>query len=173
MVLVGARASGKSTVGKELAWRLGWSFVDTDVGVAAVVGRAVGAFLAEHGEAAFRAVEAEVVDDALRHPNRAVVALGGGAVTIDAVASALRSLPVLVVWLEAPVAELVRRLRADPIQRPPLTDLPLEEEVRALLARRAARCEALAHIRLETFPANVDACCASLLATIQPLLTGS
>ena len=171
VVLIGARASGKSTLGRALASRLGWAFVDTDLELATRVGQPADAFLASRGEKEFRVVEGEVVCRALAHKGRAVLALGGGAVTIPAVVAAVLRAPALVVWLQAPPSTLVQRLRSAGGTRPPLTDLPLEAEVLSLLERRRAACEELAHIGLETFPANVDACCASLFATIEPLLS--
>lgn len=171
IALIGARGVGKSTIGTVLADRLRWAFADADAELATQVGQAAGEFLALRGEAAFRAVEQEVTCRLLRSSGRAVLALGGGAVTIPAVDRALRRPTVVVVWLHAPPEVLVERIESDSALRPPLTALPLDEEVRALLARRRAACEELAHVRLETFPANVDACCTELLATIKPLLT--
>jgi len=170
IALIGARGVGKSTLGRLLAARLGWGFVDTDDDLAARVGCSAGAFLQSAGEAAFRAVESAVVGEALAREGHTVLALGGGAVTVPAVRLAVRRAGATVVWLSAPAAALAQRLRTSPHLRPPLTDLPLEVEVAALLERRRAACAEIAHIGLETFPANVDACCASLLATIEPLL---
>lgn len=171
IALIGARAVGKSTLGRRLAERLGWPFTDTDDEIAAQVGRAAGDFLAERGEAEFREIERQVVGGVLARSGRAVVALGGGSVIIPSVAAALRASGVLVVWLQAPAAVLVERQRYASVRRPSLTGSSLEAEVSTLLERRQAACDGLASIRLETFPANVDACCTDLLATIEPLLT--
>src|SRR5690606_28472033 len=123
VALPGPRAVGKSTLGRALAARLGWRFVDTDDEVGTRVGCPAGAFLAARGEAAFRAVEAEVAVAALAPGPRAVVALGGGAVTLAAVRAALRRPGVVAVELRAPIEVLVERQARDP--RPKLTDLPL------------------------------------------------
>jgi len=171
VALLGPRAVGKSTLGRALAARLGWRFVDTDDEVGTRVGCPAGAFLAARGEAAFRAVEAEVAVAALAPGPRAVVALGGGAVTLAAVRAALRRPGVVAVELRAPIEVLVERQARDP--RPKLTDLPLADEVAALVRARAAAHAEVAAFVLETFPANVDACCARLLATIGPLPSDS
>jgi shikimate kinase len=74
--LAGMMGSGKSTVARELARLLGRRFVDTDVEVERRARRPVAAIFSERGEAAFRALEREVVRG-LAGP--LVVALGGGA----------------------------------------------------------------------------------------------
>jgi len=75
--LVGMMGAGKSAVGRELARRLGRPFLDTDREIEAERGIAIAEIFAREGEAAFRAVEREMVE---RLAGRsAVVALGGGA----------------------------------------------------------------------------------------------
>jgi shikimate kinase len=170
IVLVGPRAAGKTTLGRALAARLHWGFTDADEELGRRLGTTAAAWLARHGEAAFRAVEQQVVLDLLAAPGRAVLALGGGAVTIPEVRTRLREPGMTTVWLQAPAAVLVDRQARAP--RPPLTDLPLAAEVEHLLEARRVAYEEVASIRLETFPANVDACCDRLLATISPLLPG-
>ena len=69
--------AGKSTAGERLARTLGWPFVDLDAEIEVAFGRPVRAVFAEEGEAAFRAMEARLLRQALALPER-VVALGGG-----------------------------------------------------------------------------------------------
>lgn len=76
--LTGFMGSGKSTVGAILANVLGYAFEDLDATVAERVGMSVQAFFETHGEAAFRAVEREVLMDTAGR-ERLVVATGGGA----------------------------------------------------------------------------------------------
>jgi shikimate kinase len=82
--------SGKSTVGRRLAHRLGWRFVDLDSLIEQRDGRAVSRIFAESGEAAFRAMETEALISSL-HESRLVVALGGGALETPANRHALRA----------------------------------------------------------------------------------
>ncbi len=166
VALVGPRGVGKSTIGAALAVRLGQEFVDTDLDLARRVGMPAGSFLAQCGEAAFRQAEAEVVLAALAAPGSAVLALGGGAVVIPEVRVALRAPAVFTIWLDAAPAVLVERMALAPGTRPPLTGLPLAQEVEATRSRRAAFYRDVARVRLETFPANVDACVVELLAKI-------
>ena len=78
IVLTGFMGSGKSTVGRRLAQRLGWRFVDLDSLIEQRDGRAVSRIFADSGEPAFRAMETDALTSSLRE-SRLVVALGGGA----------------------------------------------------------------------------------------------
>src|SRR5206468_2255832 len=70
-------ATGKSEVGRRLARRLGRPFVDLDQLVEAAAGRTVAAIFASEGEARFRALERDAVEEACAVPD-AVIATGGG-----------------------------------------------------------------------------------------------
>lgn len=163
IVLVGPRASGKTTLAAALAVRLRWPVLDGDVLVAAAVGRPAGAFLAAAGEPSFRAVEETMTLLALAAPDPKIVALGGGAVLSAAVRVALGDPARFVVLLQATPGCLIARLRGDG-QRPPLTDLPLAEEVAALWRARRSLYETVADFRLQTTNTNVDACVELILA---------
>ena len=77
--LVGFMGSGKSSVGRELATRLGWDFVDTDDLVEASAGRGISDIFATDGEDAFRDMESTAVREAAAR-ERVVIATGGGVV---------------------------------------------------------------------------------------------
>ena len=139
--LTGFMASGKSTVGPLLADALGHRFVDLDWLIEAKAGQPIPAIFAEGGEAAFRAAEAEALDETTRS-SRMVVATGGGAlVTPAALRTARMAGPV--VWLRASVDTILKRL-GDATGRPilagpdgrPLWGLALRERVETLLAAR-------------------------------------
>ena len=110
-----------------------------------------------------RTIEEEESLAALQPGEPRILALGGGAVLSEAVRRALAAPDVFVVFLEAPASCLVERLRSSARRRPSLLGLPLEKEVSELLRQRRALYEKVADFRLETFSANVDACCASIL----------
>ena len=78
--LAGMMGAGKSTVGRELAARLGYAFLDTDSEVERTAGRSIAEIFEHQGEAHFRALEAEAVEQA-SEVGAVVVALGGGAIT--------------------------------------------------------------------------------------------
>ncbi len=109
LLLVGMMGAGKTTVGHDLAQRLGWPYLDSDVEVERATGRAVPAILEQDGEAAFRAAEAAVLRQALARRGPAVVSVAGGAV-LDPDSRALIGSSGLVVWLRADVATLAQRV---------------------------------------------------------------
>lgn len=150
LVLVGLRASGKTTVGRLVAERLGWPFVDTDDAIAKAVGVPAGSFLAAVGEGRFRTREREVVETALAGAAPVVVATGGGAPTIPAVQSLLAAADLFVVWLDAPDEELARRLRGSPGTRPPLVGGDAAAEIPVLRARRAEAYARVADLVVDT-----------------------
>ena len=117
MFLVGFMASGKSTVGPELARRLGWEFVDLDSRIEARVQKSIPAMFRDHGEAGFRQVETAALQDLTASLQRdSVVALGGGAFSQERNRELLRTWPT--VFLSAPLDELWQRSQSDGIERP-------------------------------------------------------
>lgn len=106
LVLVGAPGSGKSTVGAEVAARLGLPFLDVDEVIAERAGKPVSEIFADDGEPAFRALEEATTAELLSEPG--VLSLGGGAVLSPATRSALRGHRV--VWLQVSAANAARRV---------------------------------------------------------------
>lgn len=80
MAIVGYMGSGKTTVGRLLARRLGWEFVDLDRTISERAGLTIPEIFAEHGEGRFRDLEHLALCDALGGTPERVVACGGGAV---------------------------------------------------------------------------------------------
>ena len=156
VALIGPRAAGKTTLGRALAEHLGWGFVDTDERLAERVGATASDYLLDRGEAAFREVEVETVDEVWAAPGPQVVALGGGAILSRPVRDALAQ-----PMLRAEIDQLVARQERDP--RTPLTDLSLIEEVREVWRVRRPLYEQAAHLQISTNSANVDACIAAIL----------
>ena len=162
VVLVGLSGSGKSTVGRLLGDRLSRPFVDTDDVVVALAGRPIPELFAAEGEAAFREVERRAVAWALEGAP-GVVATGGGA-PLDAANRERLWTGNLVVWLDAPVDVLVRRVGAAGAGRPLLSGDAAARLSRLAEARRPVY--ATAHLHLVTSgltPADVAAAIISAL----------
>jgi shikimate kinase len=127
IALTGFMGAGKSTVGRILAARLRWPFLDIDSLITAEHGRTVAQIFADHGEEHFRRLEAEAIarlldplqQDPPHNYEQAVVALGGGAIETDAVRELLFSQPSSVpapvtIFLSAPLSELLARCNIGP-----------------------------------------------------------
>jgi shikimate kinase len=118
LVLTGFMGAGKSTVGALVAESLGWRFIDLDQAIETACGQSVSEIFRDHGEAYFRARERESIEQ-LREAARVVLALGGGAVEDPVNLSSLLNSPgTCLVYLDAPLSELLARLTKTPQTRP-------------------------------------------------------
>lgn len=148
--LVGYRGTGKSTVGRLLAGRLGWAFADADDAIEAA-GKSIKEIFAEAGEPAFRDLESAALAE-LCTRRGCVIATGGGAVLRESNRLLLKANGP-VVWLTAAPETVLERLRTDPTtgaRRPNLTAAGGEAEVRALLAAREPLYRAVADFAVAT-----------------------
>ena len=145
VALVGFMGAGKTTIGKEVAERIGRPFVDLDRELEGVAGQSIPKLFEEGGEALFRAREAKLTVDRLRSAAPSVLALGGGAVGSEQVRAALRE-HALTVLLDVSVDDAWSRAKGDdrPLARDELTfralyekRRPLYDEVADARARRA------------------------------------
>jgi shikimate kinase len=137
IVLIGYRGSGKSTVGRLLAQRLGRAFVDMDVEIVGRAGMTIKEIFEREGEVGFRDRESAVVRDVAARSG-VVVAAGGGAVLRPENVAALKA-TAKVVWLRARAEVLHERIQQDAatsLMRPNLTAAGGLEEVKGLLAAR-------------------------------------
>jgi len=144
--VVGFMCAGKSTVGRHLAHKLGWSFFDTDDEIEAAEKMKIYEIFDTRGEAEFRRIEKDIVRQHVRWIERgrpAVLALGGGAF----VHPETRELLVgngISVWLDCPLATVHARLAAQS-HRPLARD---REKLEALYATRREAYQ-LADARVE------------------------
>lgn len=144
--LVGFMGSGKTTVGRLLAERLGWSFADLDEEIEAAEGRSISDIFERFGEPEFRRIEAEALRRHVLSVERgqpAVLALGGGAFAQDE-NRALVLQHGIVFWLDCPFDTVTRRVA-------PATHRPLARDPERFAALYEARREiyAQADVRIE------------------------
>src|SRR5438874_2527289 len=127
--------AGKTTVGAELARRLGWQFRDLDDLIEERAGKTVAEIFAQQGEAAFRKTEGAALSSFLDSPQQTstVLALGGGAFAQENNREALRRANARVVFLAASSSELWRRCTLEKKARPLLGD---ERHFEQLLTER-------------------------------------
>lgn len=155
LVLIGLRGSGKSTLGRKLARRLGREFIDLDDLTPAEAGAAtVAEVFSTQGEPGFRAAESRALAKVLSLDDR-VIALGGGtptgAASLELLNQARSRGRARLVYLRASAATLRLHLRGSQnAHRPSLTGKSVLEEIDDLLARRDGPYCALADAVIET-----------------------
>ncbi|MEU4346323.1 shikimate kinase [Streptomyces sp. NPDC023838] len=132
VVLVGPMGSGKSTVGRLLAERLGAPYRDTDADIVAAQGREIADIFVDEGEPHFRELERQAVRAAVAE-HTGVLALGGGAVLDASTRALLAGLPV--VYLSMDVEEAVKRVGLN-TARPLLAVNPRRQWRELMEARR-------------------------------------
>src|SRR5215471_10258958 len=151
--VVGFMGAGKSTVGRALARRLGWSYVDLDEEIEAAERAAISDIFSQRGEAEFRRIETEALRRRLESGEPAVLALGGGAFTIAENRELLRGRGVTV-WLDCPFDIVERRVAQSghrPLARDPVAFAALYE------ARREAYRLADVRVAVESDDPEVTA----------------
>ena len=146
--LVGFMGAGKTSVGRTLSERLGWTFEDLDDRIRRVEGLTIEEIFRESGEAEFRRMEHAALRATLSELNAAprVVGLGGGAFVQPGNASLLKETGAPVVFLDAPVEELWRRCQGEAQHRPLQRN---EQEFRDLYELRLPHYRQ-AEIRIDT-----------------------
>ncbi|WP_376791587.1 shikimate kinase [Thermoflexus sp.] len=145
LVITGFVGTGKTIVGRRLAARLGWPFLDFDEEIARRAGRSIPEIFEHEGEAAFRRMEAALCQE-WSHPRGWVLATGGGTCVSPANRAALQAGGHLF-FLYAELEEVARRL-AEADDRPLLRLQPGEtllERLKALWEAREAAYRAIPH----------------------------
>lgn len=150
IALIGYRGSGKTTIGRRLADRIKYGFVDTDKVIQQESGCTIIELFDLYGETGFRDRESRAVIHAAGQSSL-VIALGGGAILDPANAAAIRK-ACRVIWLKADAATLWKRIRSDAQSaetRPPLSDLDGIQEVNAILSKREPQYEQSADVTID------------------------
>jgi shikimate kinase len=171
IILTGFMGTGKTAVGKRLAKRLGWKFVDVDALIEAKSGMPIAQLFVERGEPVFRRLERRIIGGVARG-DRQVIATGGGAVVDPKNRERMRARGLVVCLTARPQTILARvghRLAARPMLAG--TSTPLAR-VRALLGQRA-RAYAQADLTLDTSGLSVDEVAERLWAQLSPCLCQS
>jgi len=137
-ILIGYRATGKSTLAADLARQLGCRCADADEAFEERFGCSITRFIRDRGEPAFRDAETALLRELLKQSDT-ILSTGGGVVLRQENRQLLRQAGRPVVWLIAPAAEIRRRLAADPStseRRPALAGGDVLDEVEQALAQR-------------------------------------
>ncbi|MES1265935.1 MAG: shikimate kinase [Variovorax sp.] len=147
VALVGLPGAGKSAVGRRLAQRLQFPFVDSDHVIEERIGCSIRDYFEREGETSFRDIEESVIADLASNP-RGVVATGGGSVLRETNRTRLRA-HFHVIYLRSSPEDLFRRLRHD-VKRPLLQVADPLGRLRELYDARDALYRETAHDVVET-----------------------
>jgi len=104
--------AGKSTVGRRVAKKLGWKFIDLDAQIERREGRSIADIFKQGGEPHFRSLERLCLQQLSASSRKSVIALGGGTF-IDPENRDLAEKTGLTVWLKVSFSKLVQRVRID------------------------------------------------------------
>ena len=171
IILTGFMGSGKTAVGKRLAKRLEWRFVDVDQLIEAHAKMPVVRIFAERGEAVFRRLERRCISRVV-HGDQQVIATGGGAFVDPQNRARLRASGVVVCLTARPRVILERvgkRLAARPLLRNGGSPL---SRIQRLLAQRS-RAYAKADLTIDTSLRSTDEVVEQLWAQLSPSLCKS
>jgi shikimate kinase len=157
IVLIGYRGSGKTTVGRRLAARLGKSFLDTDDLIEERQGSPIAEIVKLHGWDYFRAMEKRVISE-ISNCDNLILAAGGGAILEPENVKVMKRNG-FIIWLKADVQVLLQRMVKDPhteTARPTLTGKGALEELEEVIAYREPFYERASEVRIDTSALNVD-----------------
>jgi shikimate kinase len=152
VILCGFMATGKSSVGKRLAAILGYDFLDMDSVIEAEQGMSIPQIFSSQGEAAFRALESQMVEKVAGR-SRCVIATGGGTIVNPRNLEKLRECGIII-NLTADVETILLRAGAGD-DRPMLQQGDRRERVRNLLEQRAP-FYAQADMSVDTSSLSID-----------------
>jgi XRE family aerobic/anaerobic benzoate catabolism transcriptional regulator len=168
IALIGLRGAGKSTLGKLLAKKIGWSFVELNKEIEQQNGLSVAEIIALYGQEGFRRMEQAALGQLLARRELMVLATGGGIVseplTFDLILSSFYT-----IWLKAEPEEHMARVRRQGDLRPMADDRSAMAELRTILLSREplyARASAV----VDTAGLTVDNAAARLIDTVAPVV---
>lgn len=149
LFLIGYRCSGKSSVGKRLSEQYSIQHVDTDDLIEQQEDQTIPEIWAQKGASYFRAVESNVLHRICNTGESMIVSTGGGIITSPENRDRLSSQG-HVIWLTASPPTLRNRLQSDAVERPSLTENPVEDEIKQVLEERTPHYRSVADWEITT-----------------------
>ncbi len=168
IALIGYRATGKSSVGRKIAERLNWKFIDMDEVLMKTFQMTIAEWIQKKGWESFRKEEHNLLK-ALEKEDLIVVATGGGIVEREENRTILRR-SFFTVWLDCEIQEIIKRLQKDSktsYLRPSLTGLGTIEEIEKVLALRRPLYREVSSLMLKTDKSSIDEICDHLLRSME------
>ncbi|MEA3427736.1 MAG: shikimate kinase [Thermodesulfobacteriota bacterium] len=166
--LIGYRCTGKTSVGKSLAWTLGWSFIDADLELVDKYGMTITEIVSKEGWSSFREKEKAVVKR-LSVLDKHVVATGGGVILdIENVEQMKKS--GTIIWLKAMPETIKERILQDQNTeelRPSLTSKGLVEEIEETLLDRKPLYESAMDFSVDTDNRSIEDICGRIIGKLK------
>ncbi|GGA76841.1 shikimate kinase [Edaphobacter acidisoli] len=163
IVLTGFMGAGKSTIGRLLASRIGWTFLDVDTHLEARTNATIPELFERHGEATFRRLESSAIASALAR-TQTVLALGGGAPEELTNRLLIEQTPAtFTIFLDAPFPTLYDRCMLQEIGRPVLANL---DAAQARFARRHPLYRRISRLTIDTTSSTPNETIEAILAAI-------
>ncbi|HVV40639.1 MAG TPA: helix-turn-helix transcriptional regulator [Nitrobacter sp.] len=169
IALIGLRGAGKTTLGRRLADKIGWAFVELNKEIERQNGLSVAEIIALYGQEGFRRMEQAALGQLLARRELMVLATGGGIVseplTFDLILSSFYT-----IWLKAKPEEHMARVRQQGDLRPMADDRSAMAELRTILLSREplyARASAV----VDTAGLSVDQAATRLIGAVAPMLS--
>ncbi len=125
---------GKTTIGKKLAKKLGYYFIDSDHEIEDREHLSISEIFSQKGEKYFREVEAKIISEIISRDEEIVLSLGGGAFINETTKSILKE-KTLTIWLDVPIDEILRRV-GNKTNRPLLNQKNRREVLENLALKR-------------------------------------
>ncbi len=167
IVLIGFMGTGKSTVGRELARKLKMDYFDTDTMIEEKMGISISEIFERHGEAYFRKIESQVIEEA-SGMSRAIILCGGGVVLNKRNVENLRKNGKLVLLKAKPETILVRLYEDE--TRPLLKGRFNLESLRALMQQRDVYYNSAADIVVDTDENTIDAISIQIITNLNSMV---
>ena len=133
LTLTGMMGVGKSTIGKNLAKKLKYNFIDVDNLIEINEGMSINLIFKNKSESYFRKIESEITTSVLKKTNT-VISLGGGAFLNNSIRRIIKKSSISF-WLDVPIEELIKRLKKNK-QRPLLFKKNTNETVKRIYLER-------------------------------------
>lgn len=163
LVLIGLMGAGKSTIGRRLAKKIGWNFIDCDDAIVEAAGCSIADIFAVYGEPIFRDLEARVIKRLLNEPP-CVLATGGGAWMAPAVRTMIQA-QATSIWLRAELPVLVSRVEHR--NHRPLLETGDKKTIMQKLMNERYPVYAQADITIDSSAASHDTVVDAVLAALE------
>lgn len=165
IILIGFMGCGKTTIGKQLAKKFNFDFIDTDEEIEKKYNTTISDIFRIYGEDDFRKKEVSLLDELLKKDN-IIISTGGGIIeSIEAIDMLIKEKAVI--WLDANVLTIVNRLKLELDNRPKLKNKKdFELSVKRLLDTRYEKYKKSSRIRIDVNDKNIDEVISDILVYI-------